>query len=39
MRGGYVEIKGFDGQSLWISLWDNAYYLLSEMKKGETGEE
>jgi cobalt-zinc-cadmium efflux system membrane fusion protein len=37
-EGGYVEIKGFDGQSLDIAL-DNAYYLLSEMKKGETGEE
>lgn len=37
-EGGYVEIKGFDDQSLYIAL-DNAYYLLSEMKKGETGEE
>jgi len=37
-EGGYVEIKGFEDISSDIAL-DNAYYLLSEMKKGETGEE
>jgi cobalt-zinc-cadmium efflux system membrane fusion protein len=38
-EGGFIEILGCPLNSSTVVALNNAYYLLSEMKKGETGEE